>query len=171
MNKNKILKTKIYELIESKKALGISFIAKKLNISDKDAICELDTNEGILIHKDNFEKVWEFLTGLSELTFTTYIENSFIEVKTQVNPGKKALGYFNLTGTGALNGHLKLEDIKEIAILSVPFLHLESHQIAFLNNNGNILYSFFLSRKDHKLKESEIAKFKTLKEQFLCTHL
>ncbi len=171
MNKNKMLKTEIYELIKSKKAMGISFIAQKLGISDKDAICELDTEEGILLHKDNFEKIWEFLTGFGELTFTAYIKNSFIEVKTQANPGKNAFGYFNLNGTGALNGHLKLEDIAEIALLSVPFLHLESHQIAFLDNKGNILYSFFLSRKDHKLKECDVAKFKSLKEQFLCAHL
>lgn len=164
------LEQQILDIIASGKAMGLSFIAKTLQVSDKEAIEALPAHMALVVDKDKFQKIWNFMTLQEHLTFITQVKNSFIEIKTQILAGKNAHGYFNLIGDAPLNGHLKLEDIAEIVLLSVPFMHLESHQIAFLDDKGQILYSFYLGRKQHKLIPSQVDAFKKLWEELSCAH-
>lgn len=100
---------------------------------------------------------------MGELTFFIGKDGNIFEIKLEVSPGKSAHGYFNLFAHGKLNGHLRPETVAHIALLKIPFLHLQSRQIAFVNAEGQVMYSFYLTRDDNKqLKAEQVQAFEAL---------
>lgn len=163
------LKNKVQEIIDSKKAKGIAMMAQDLGVTHAQVIEVLDAKYAKVVTKDNFYRVWDFLTSRDSLTLLVISDGNIFEVKSKVVPGKEAQGYFNLFGSEPLQGHIKIDAVDEIALLSVPFMSFESHQIAFLNTKGHIMYSFYLSRDDsHKLLENDVNAFLALKEELTC---
>ena len=163
------LKAKVQEIIDSKKAKGIEMISSALGVTNAQVIEVLDEKYAKVVSKDNFYRVWDFLTSRDSLTFLVIVYNNIFEIKSKVVPGKEAQGYFNLFGKEPLHGHIKIEDVDKIALLSVPFLSLESHQIAFINADGKIMYAFYLARDEHhKLIEQDVSAFLALKEELSC---
>ena len=136
------LKELVYQIINSQKAMGIDMLASACKVSPKQVIEVLDNELAKVVSKDCFDRVWDFLTKQDHMTFLTIVYGNVIEVKTKVVKGVRTHGYFNLFGKAPLNGHLKEDLITAIALISVPFMGKESHQIAFLNDEGNIMYSF-----------------------------
>lgn len=155
----------VQEIISSGKSMGISMIAHSLRAKEKDVIDVLNADQGLVVDGSNFDKVWSFMTTLDKMTFITLAYGNVIEVTTNVIQGKDAMGYFNLMGDAALGGHIKKDLVTHIALISIPFMKLESYQIAFLNSDGTIMYSFYLGRDNHKLRENEVLAFKNLKEE------
>lgn len=99
-------------------------------------------------------------------TFTTIIEKegSIFEIKDRFPSGIVGRGYYNLNmkgEEGALQGHLKLDNIATIAFVSLPFRGKESYNIAFIAPNGNTVFKVYLGRDEQRqLFPEQVEKFK-----------
>ncbi len=153
------VKEKIDEIITSGKCMGLSMLSHTLNLSELDVCRELDKKDCSILDKSAFDKVWNFLCSFDALTFFIEKGGNIFEQRVKLCPGKDSMGYFNLFEKGCLNGHLKKESISKIALLKLPFMHLTSYQIAFIGEDGNSLYNFYLPRYNHQHQKSDLVKF------------
>ncbi len=99
---------------------------------------------------------------------------SIFEVSGVFPQGKTGYGYFNLNMDKqpdiALHGHLKLDRVKDIALISKPFRGKESYAIAFITEDDNILFKIYLGRDTQRqLFPHQVEKFNQLKnKEILC---
>ena len=99
-------------------------------------------------------------------TFTTIIEKcgSIFEIKDRFPEGVVGRGYYNLNmkgDQGALHGHLKLDQIAQIAFVSLPFRGKESYNIAFIAHSGETIFKVYLGRDEQRqLFPEQVEKFK-----------
>lgn len=99
-------------------------------------------------------------------TFTTIIEKcgSIFEIKDRFPEGVVGRGYYNLNmkgDQGTLHGHLKLDNIAQIAFVSLPFRGKESYNIAFIAHSGETIFKVYLGRDEQRqLFPEQVEKFK-----------
>lgn len=153
------LKNKVQQIVNSGKCMGLMMLKNELKISELEVINNLEEKDKIVLNSTYFDKVWEFLTSFDKLTLFIEKEGNIFEINTKVGPGKEGMGYFNLFAKDCLNGHLVKNSVSNIALIKLPFLHLVSYQITFLNAQGNSIYNFYLARYEHKHLLSDIEKF------------
>lgn len=147
------LKQQVRILIESGRSMGLTMLANACQKSELEVIKALPEEMGKLFDGSCFDRAWQMLTEMEALTFFIESSGNIFEIKTKVGPGRDGFGYFNLFGQDRLNGHLRKESVGFIAFLKIPFMQLESRQIAFLNADGKVMYSFYLPRQDKKIDE------------------
>lgn len=93
---------------------------------------------------------------------TTIVESdgSIFEFKGVLPAGKTARGYYNLMGDEGLHGHLKLDGITHIALLSKPFMGKESYAFAFIAASGRCAFKIYLGRNaDRRLLADQVTRF------------
>ena len=110
----------------------------------------------------------EILTSVAQWgVFTTIIEKggSIFEIKDRFPEGIVGRGYYNLNmkgDQGALHGHLKLDNIAQIAFVSLPFRGKESYNIAFIAENGETIFKIYLGRDEQRqLFPEQVEHFNT----------
>ena len=110
----------------------------------------------------------EILTSVAQWgIFTTIIEKggSIFEIKDRFPEGIVGRGYYNLNmkgDQGALHGHLKLDNIAQIAFVSLPFRGKESYNIAFIAENGETIFKIYLGRDEQRqLFPEQVEHFNT----------
>ncbi|MCW9710282.1 heme utilization cystosolic carrier protein HutX [Avibacterium sp. 21-586] len=97
-------------------------------------------------------------------------EGSIFEIKQPFPFGKNGYGYYNLnlgsnTESG-LHGHLKLENIAKVALISKPFKGKESYAFVFISQAGTVIFKIYLGRDEHRqLLPEQVNKFKQLLTQ------
>ncbi|MDY4280119.1 MAG: heme utilization cystosolic carrier protein HutX [[Pasteurella] mairii] len=114
------------------------------------------------------QRAQEILTQISQWgNFTTIIEKegSIFEIKDRFPDGRIGHGYYhlNLQGKeGALHGHLKLDNLAQIAFVSLPLRGKESYNIAFIAHSGQIMFKVYLGRDtQYRLFPEQVEKFKS----------
>lgn len=113
------------------------------------------------------ERAVEILQAVSQWgIFTTIIEKegSIFEIKDRFPTGIIGRGYYNLNmkdDEGAIHGHLKLDNIADIAFVSLPFRSKESYNIAFIAPNGQTIFKIYLGRDEQRqLFPEQVEHFK-----------
>lgn len=113
------------------------------------------------------ERAEEILQAVSQWgIFTTIIEKegSIFEIKDRFPTGIIGRGYYNLNmkdDEGAIHGHLKLDNIADIAFVSLPFRGKESYNIAFIAANGQTIFKIYLGRDEQRqLFPEQVEHFK-----------
>ena len=139
------LQQQLKEVIAGGKCMRLQMLSGVCRKSELEVIKALPEGMGTLFDSSYFDKVWQMLIEIDTLTF-------FIEIKTKVAPGREGFGYFNLFGKNCLNGHLRKETVSYIAFLKIPFMQLESRQVAFINADGKVMFSFYLPREGQKIE-------------------
>ena len=146
------LQQQLKELIAGGKCMGLQMLSGVCRKSELEVIKALPEGMGTLFDSSYFDKVWQMLTEIDTLTFFIESSGNIFEIKTKVAPGREGFGYFNLFGKNCLNGHLRKETVSYIAFLKIPFMQLESRQVAFINADGKVMYSFYLPREGQKIE-------------------
>lgn len=139
-------------------------IAAELNLPEGKVLCALPEEFVRLFPADRAQDI---LTAISEWgTFTTIIEKegSIFEIKDRFPSGSFGHGYYNLNmgmDQGAIHGHLKLDNIAQIAFVSLPFRGKESYNIAFVAQTGQTMFKVYLGRDEKRqLFPEQVEKFK-----------
>ena len=145
------LQQQLKELISGGKSMGLQMLAGVCRKSELEVIKALPEGMGMLFEGSYFDKVWQMLTEIDTLTFFIESSGNIFEFKTKIEHGREGFGYFNLFGKNCLNGHLRKETVSSIALLKIPFMQLESRQVAFINTDGKVMYSFYLPREGQKI--------------------
>lgn len=162
-----LLKDNVAQLIEQEPTLLPAAIADKLSISEFEAVAALPNEMVAVTNGESAQSILEGLVGFGQVTTIVHSFGSIFEVKAPFPKGKLARGYYNLMGKqGELHGHLKLDNIKNIALVSKPFMGRESHYFGFFCEQGNNIFKIYLGRNDKReLIPEQVAQFKTMQSE------
>lgn len=142
-------------------------IAAQLQQPEGNVLCALPAE---FVRVFSGERAEEILSSISQWgIFTTIIEKEgcIFEIKDNFPTGMIGRGYYNLNmkgDEGAIHGHLKLDNIAQIAFVSLPFRGKESYNIAFIAHNGQTIFKVYLGRDEQRqLFPEQVAQFKAFR--------
>ncbi|MBB1315678.1 heme utilization cystosolic carrier protein HutX [Aliivibrio sp. SR45-2] len=167
------MKTEILALFENDPSLLPSEMAKQLStenrlVSEGEVIKALPHHIVTLVVGEEAQTILEGLVGFGDVTTIVHSFGSIFEVKAPFPKGKLAHGYYDLMGrNGELHGHLKIDLIIDIALVSKPFRGSESHYFGFFDKEGNSIFKIYLGRdKKRQLLPEQVRAFCVLKEKY-----
>lgn len=163
------LSHQVAQLLNDEPALLPAQIAERLGVSEFAVVSAFPNEMVILLSGDHTQMV---LTEIADwgTNVTTIVQSfgSIFEIKAPLPKGKMARGYYNLLGQpGQLHGHLKLELIDHVALVSKPFMGRESHYFGFFTQQGDSIFKIYLGRDDKReLIAQQVDRFQTMQQQF-----
>lgn len=163
------LSHQVAQLLNDEPALLPAQIAERLSVSEFAVVSAFPNEMVILLSGDHTQMV---LTEIADwgTNVTTIVQSfgSIFEIKAPLPKGKMARGYYNLLGQpGQLHGHLKLELIDHVALVSKPFMGRESHYFGFFTQQGDSIFKIYLGRDDKReLIAQQVDRFQTMQQQF-----
>lgn len=158
----------VIEILEKDPSLLPSDIAKQLNLSEFEVVKSLPETMVTLIAGVKAQEILEGLVGFGDVTTIVRLFGSIFEVKAPFPKGKLAHGYYNLMGrNGELHGHLSLDLMHDIALVSKPFRGAESHYFGFFDQDGHSIFKIYLGRdKKRQLLPEQVSAFNVLKQKY-----
>ena len=162
------LRQQVQSIVEQHPEKLPKTIAIELNISEAQVVLSFEKSVTTHIAGEHAEALLTELTTWGNVTTIMHSEGSIFEVKAPFPKGKTAHGYYNfMAKKGQLEGHLKLDLITDIALVSRPFRGNESHYFGFFTKQGNSMFKIYLGRDDKRqLLTDQVEKFKQLKTQY-----
>lgn len=156
------LKQQVAQVIEDEPKLLPVAIAQQLKVSEFDVVAALPDDMVAVMAGEQAQSILEELVSYGPVTTIMHSFGSIFEVKAPFPKGKLARGYYNLMGrNGELHGHLQLDNIKNIALVSKPFMGRESHYFGFFSEDGNNIFKVYLGRDDKReLIPQQVSRFK-----------
>lgn len=140
-------------------------VSAALNVSERQVVAALPDDQFTVLPLAEKDALLASLPEWGPMTTIVSVSGSIFEFKGAFPKGKYAHGYYNLITKGdGLHGHLKLDDISAIALISKPFKGSESHSINFFGNNGEMVFKIYLGRdKKRVLLADQLTRFQALK--------
>lgn len=160
------LKENIAQYITEKKPFMIGQIANEFEINSLEAAKHLPDGMASFAPQEEFESIWKELVSWEKCTFIVQHMGSVFEIVGKLNKGSFGRGYFNLNGSEAIHGHLKVDDIDSICFMSMPFMGLESLSVHFFNTDGEVKFSIYVGRENKVLIPEAKESFKTLQNKY-----
>ena len=146
-------------------------VAQALSITELEVVTALPTDQLALLPLTAKDNLLASLPEWGNMTTIISVSGSIFEFKGHFPKGKYAHGYYNLITKGeGLHGHLKLDDISAIALISKPFRGTESHSINFFGTQGEVVFKVYLGRdKKRVLLSDQVERFQALKDSSTAT--
>lgn len=156
----------IQQYITNNPAAMPAQIATELNVSEFAVVSALPPEQVALLPLSEKDNLLADLPQWGTMTTIVSASGSIFEVKGTFPKGKYAHGYYNLITKGdGLHGHLKLDDISAIALISKPFRGTESHSINFFGAQGEVVFKVYLGRdKKRQLLPEQVERFAALRQ-------
>lgn len=154
-------------LLEQEPTLLTAAMAERLNVSEFDVVNALPTEMVAVVDGSEAETLLSDIADWGTVTTIVHSFGSIFEVKAPLPKGKMARGYYNLMGRdGQLHGHLKLDTITHVALVSKPFMGRESHYFGFFSAQGDNIFKVYLGRDEKReLLSDQVTRFKALQQQ------
>ncbi|MCA0936547.1 heme utilization cystosolic carrier protein HutX [Vibrio alginolyticus] len=161
------IKKQVESLLEQEPQLLPAAMAERLEVSEFDVVAALPNDMVAIAPGEHAQSILESLVGFGPVTSIVQSFGSIFEVKAPFPKGKLARGYYNLMGKeGELHGHLKLETIKHVALVSKPFMGRESHYFGFFSECGSNIFKVYLGRnKQRELIEEQVTAFRAMQAE------
>ena len=158
----------IHQLMADKPRLRSIEVALKLNCTELQVIQALPPEQEVTMLPA--EQAQDLLTEIADwgkVTCIIEVSGFVFEVKAPFPKGKNAYGYYNLShDSEGLQGHLKLNNISEIALLTPTIQGKLSYCVQFFDHQGNSIFKIYLGRdKDGQVIPEQIARFNALATQ------
>ncbi|PSU19840.1 heme utilization cystosolic carrier protein HutX [Photobacterium kishitanii] len=159
------LKTRVAEILQQNEQLHAGAIAEQLQVTEGEVVLSLPSELVFPMAGNLAQTIAEALPSWGPVTTIVHSMGSIFEVKASFPKGKLARGYYNLMGKeGELHGHLRLDFVEHIALVSKPFMGQESYFIGFFAAQGECVFKVYLGRdKQRNLYPEQIEKFQQLK--------
>ncbi|AEH33075.1 hypothetical protein VAA_01390 [Vibrio anguillarum 775] len=161
-----LLEQKVASLLEQQPTLLPTAMAQELNVTEFEVVQALPKEMVAIVDGAQAQSLLESLADWGMVTTIVHSFGSIFEVKAPFPKGKLARGYYNLMGKeGELHGHLKLESIQHVALVSKPFMGRESHYFGFFSEQGDNIFKIYLGRDEKReLIAEQVARFKALQQ-------
>lgn len=161
------LQQQVATLLEQEPTLLTAAMAERLNVSEFDVVNALPTEMVAVVDGSEAETLLSDIADWGTVTTIVHSFGSIFEVKAPLPKGKMARGYYNLMGRdGQLHGHLKLDTITHVALVSKPFMGRESHYFGFFSAQGDNIFKVYLGRDEKReLLSDQVIRFKALQQQ------
>lgn len=162
------LKREVRVLLDKDESVLPATLAQHLNVSEGEVVAALPKEMAVILSGDHAQVLLEQLVGWGPVTTIVHSFGSIFEVKAPFPKGKVAHGYYNLMGReGELHGHLRLDLIDKVALVSKPFRGKESYYFGFFDASGNSIFKIYLGRdKKRVLLSEQVEKFKQIQINF-----
>ncbi len=161
------LKKEVATYVEEKKPFMIGQIAAEFKVTELEATKAMPKTIVSLADKDEFENIWDALVEWEKCLFLVQHLGSVFEIVSKLNKGTHGHGYFNLNGEGPIHGHLKVDDISNIAFVSMPMKDSTSNSVIFFNEEGEVKFAIYIGRNaDRQLIPAALDSFLNLKNKY-----
>jgi putative heme utilization carrier protein HutX len=162
------IKQQVESLLEQQPQLLPAAMAESLGVSEFDVVAALPQEMVAVAPGEQAQSILEGLVGFGPVTTIVHSFGSIFEVKAPFPKGKVARGYYNLMGKeGELHGHLKLDNVKKIVLVSKPFMGRESHYFGFFSECGSNIFKIYLGRNEKReLIEEQVTAFRAMQAEF-----
>ncbi|EGQ9161166.1 heme utilization cystosolic carrier protein HutX [Vibrio parahaemolyticus] len=163
-NKMESIKQQVEVLLEQEPQLLPAAMAERLGVTEFDVVAALPQEMVAIAPGEQAQTILESLVGFGPVTTIVHSFGSIFEVKAPFPKGKVARGYYNLMGReGELHGHLKLDNVKNIALVSKPFMGRESHYFGFFSEYGSNIFKVYLGRDEKReLIAEQVTAFRAM---------
>ncbi|PKG39236.1 heme utilization cystosolic carrier protein HutX [Psychromonas sp. Urea-02u-13] len=162
------LTEQVQSMLEQQPGLLPSEIAQQLQVSEAQVVFSFNGQMVTRVDGKQTEALLGELNSWGNVTTIMHSEGSIFEVKAPFPKGKVAHGYYNLMGkAGEIHGHLRIDLITDIALVSKPFRGNESHYFGFFTKQGNSVFKIYLGRdKKRQLLAEQVQSFSQLKTKY-----
>ncbi|WP_260259297.1 heme utilization cystosolic carrier protein HutX [Vibrio intestinalis] len=159
------IQQQVADIIEQDASMLPAAIAAQLNVSEFEVVRSLPKEMATLVEGIKAQQILESLVGFGPVTTIVQAGGSIFEVKAPFPKGKVARGYYNLMGeAGQLHGHLKVENMVNVALISKPFMGMDSHYFGFFDAQGDSIFKVYLGRDEQrKLIPEQVSMFEQWK--------
>ncbi|SDI81249.1 heme utilization protein HuvX [Ferrimonas sediminum] len=142
-------------------------IADLLGVSEFEVVASLPDGMGTVWPREQLDSLMADLPEWGPMTTIVSVAGSIFEFKGGFPKGKPGHGYYNLVTKGeGLHGHLKLDAVAQVALVSKPFMGSDSHSIQMFDADGAIIFKIYLGRdKKRVLLADQVQRFAALKQQ------
>ncbi|MDW1631116.1 heme utilization cystosolic carrier protein HutX, partial [Vibrio sp. Y176] len=142
-------------------------MAERLGVTEFDVVAALPQEMVAIAPGEQAQTILESLVGFGPVTTIVHSFGSIFEVKAPCPKGKVARGYYNLMGReGELHGHLKLDNVKNIALVCKPFMGRESHYFGFFSECGSNIFKVYLGRDEKReLIAEQVTAFRAMQAE------
>ncbi|HAS6642103.1 TPA: heme utilization cystosolic carrier protein HutX [Vibrio parahaemolyticus] len=166
-NKMELIKQQVEVLLEQEPQLLPAAMAERLGVTEFDVVAALPQEMVAIAPGEQAQTILESLVGFGSVTTIVHSFGSIFEVKAPFPKGKVARGYYNLMGReGELHGHLKLDNVKNIALVSKPFMGRESHYFGFFSECGSNIFKVYLGRDEKReLIAEQVTAFRAMQAE------
>ncbi|HCE1575532.1 TPA: heme utilization cystosolic carrier protein HutX [Vibrio parahaemolyticus] len=161
------IKQQVEALLEQGPQLLPAAMAERLGVTEFDVVAALPQEMIAIAPGEQAQTILESLVGFGPVTTIIHSFGSIFEVKAPFPKGKVARGYYNLMGReGELHGHLKLDNVKNIALVSKPFMGRESHYFGFFSECGSNIFKVYLGRDEKReLIAEQVTAFRAMQAE------
>ncbi|MGQ4500263.1 heme utilization cystosolic carrier protein HutX [Vibrio parahaemolyticus] len=161
------IKQQVEVLLEQEPQLLPAAMAERLGVTEFDVVAALPQEMVAIAPGEQTQTILESLVGFGPVTTIVHSFGSIFEVKAPFPKGKVARGYYNLMGReGELHGHLKLDNVKNIALVSKPFMGCESHYFGFFSECGSNIFKVYLGRDEKReLIAEQVTAFRAMQAE------
>ncbi|MDN4708439.1 heme utilization cystosolic carrier protein HutX [Vibrio parahaemolyticus] len=161
------IKQQVEVLLEQEPQLLPAAMAERLDVTEFDVVAALPQEMVAIAPGEQAQTTLESLVGFGPVTTIVHSFGSIFEVKAPFPKGKVARGYYNLMGReGELHGHLKLDNVKNIALVSKPFMGRESHYFGFFSECGSNIFKVYLGRDEKReLIAEQVTEFRAMQAE------
>ena len=162
------VKQKVAAALLEDATIPVSSMSEQLGLNEGAITFALPEEMVTRVAGEHAQVILEQLPEWGSVTTIVHSFGSIFETKANFPKGKQAHGYYNLMGReGELHGHLRLDLMEHIALVSKSFRGLESHYIGFFDAQGNCVFKVYLGRdKKRQLFPNQVEAFTQLKKEF-----
>lgn len=159
---------RIHELLAEDPGIHPASLASQLGISEWEAVRHLPAELVTLVPAERAEALLADLAEWGPVTTIVESGGSIFEVKAPFPEGKMARGYYNLMGReGELHGHLRLDNVVGIALVSKPFMGKEGHSFQLFGEDGRCIFKVYLGRDEQRqLLPEQVTRFVALRHHY-----
>lgn len=160
------LAQQVQDILTENPAILPAEIANQLNASELDIIQAMPADMVTLIDASHYLDVLRDIKTWGELTLVIDVDGSIFEMVSHFPKGGEKFGYYNLSDRRTpLKGHLKVDNVAVIAVVSKPFHGVETRSVQFLSKQGRMLFKVYLRRdKEKNFFPEQLEKFEALKK-------
>lgn len=160
----------ITELMNAKFPVTLGVVAQKLGLTELEAAKRLPADRISFVTGDaaeRFPELWAAFADWAKATLFLIHGGHVFEIAAKLSTGKTAQGYYNILAKDAVvGGHIRVENIKAAAFLTMPFMGRESLSVAFFDAEGAVSFSVYAGRENHQIIESVKTAFFADREKF-----
>lgn len=145
-----------------------SSIASTTGLTEAAVVHGMPVKARISVPTREFESVWQKLTEWEDALVVVLSSDSVFELAGPVPNGSAEGGYFDFDDPDSFyGGHLKLDRMAAIYLLSTEDNNGGAHQVAFYDQDGRRVFSVYVPRdKKRRLKTQPHNRFMRMQHDF-----
>lgn len=161
----------VAERIAAKPDGVIEAVAREAGVPTQLVLEMLPARERVFVPPEDFERLWERLTGWGEVLFIVHTPDIVLECEGALPKGSFGAGYFNIHGDSPIGGHIRAGNCRAIYLVDRLFHGRRSCSVQFFNGDGEVMFKVFVRRdKARDLLPDQLAAFEALRADWTRAH-